>query len=180
MHKRFANYWQVLFLNQRKEKQKYAARPGIQPRPLTYESGVLPIALHGPALPPPPPPKKKNATEINKQSYGVNTCLETTCHGSNWSAASCSQIGIYTLFPPVHFNCVCCCQTRWLCPGTRCVKEVRNKHFREPLSVIHQEESGKTMQHNLNQGFFAIKYWMNLMQRWYLIMTWNESKLYIT
>ena len=42
-----------------------------------------------------------NATEIKKQSCGVNTCPGTTCHGSVYSVASCSQTGIYTLFPPV-------------------------------------------------------------------------------
>ena len=44
----------------------------------------------------------------------VNTCLGTTCHGSNRSVASCSQTGIYTIFPPVDFNCVCCCHSRCL------------------------------------------------------------------
>ena len=33
--------------------------------------------------------------------------------------ASCSQPGIYTLFPPVDFNCVCCCQSHWLSRGNR-------------------------------------------------------------
>ena len=32
--------------------------------------------------------------------------------------ARCSQTGIYTLFPPVDFNCVCC-QSRWLSRGNR-------------------------------------------------------------
>ena len=30
------------------------------------------------------PQRKTKATEINKQSYGVNTCLGTTCHKSVW------------------------------------------------------------------------------------------------
>ena len=34
--------------------------------------------------------------------------------------ASCFQTGIYNLFPPVDFNCVCCCQSRWLSRGIRC------------------------------------------------------------
>ena len=50
-----------------------------------------------------------NATEINKQSYGVNTCVGTTC----------SQTGIYTIFLPVDFNCVCCCQSPWFSLGNR-------------------------------------------------------------
>ena len=33
--------------------------------------------------------------------------------------ASCSQTGIYTLLPPVDFNCVCYCQLLWL---SRCIK----------------------------------------------------------
>ena len=32
----------------------------------------------------------------------------------------CSQTGIYTLFPPVNFNCACCCPLRWLSRGNRC------------------------------------------------------------
>ena len=36
--------------------------------------------------------------------------------------ASCSrQTGIYTLFPPIDFVCVCYCQSRWLSRGNRCV-----------------------------------------------------------
>ena len=45
----FASNCQLPFLNQRKEKQKYVARPGIELRTSTYESGALPTALHGPA-----------------------------------------------------------------------------------------------------------------------------------
>ena len=41
-----------------------------------------------------------NATEINKQSKGVNTCPGTTCHGSVLSVASCSK----ALFTP--FSCL--------------------------------------------------------------------------
>ena len=35
--------------------------------------------------------------------------------------ASCSQKGIYNIFPPVDFNCVCC-QSRWFSLGNRYVK----------------------------------------------------------
>ena len=59
--------------------------------------------------------RRTNATEIRSNTY-----LATTCHGSVWSVASCSRSGIYTLFPPVDFNCVCCCQSRWLSRGIRC------------------------------------------------------------
>ena len=51
-------------------------------------------------------------------SHVVNTCLGTPCHGS---VASCSQTGIYTLFPPIYFDCVCCCQSRWLSWRIWCV-----------------------------------------------------------
>ena len=34
--------------------------------------------------------------------------------------ASYSQTCIYTLFPTVASNCVCCCQSRWLSRGNRC------------------------------------------------------------
>ena len=37
------------FLNQRKEKRKNVARPGMEPRTSHYESGTLPTALRGPA-----------------------------------------------------------------------------------------------------------------------------------
>ena len=42
--------------------------------------------------------RKTNATEINKQLYGVNTCLGTTCHGwvDMWKVVL--QTDIYTLF----------------------------------------------------------------------------------
>ena len=56
--------------------------------------------------------KTTNATGINKQSWGVNNCLGTTCQGSVWSVASCFQIGNYTLFLPADFSSVCCCQSR--------------------------------------------------------------------
>ena len=36
-------------MKKRKEKRKYVARPGIEPRTQTYESGALPIALRDPA-----------------------------------------------------------------------------------------------------------------------------------
>ena len=41
--------WQLPLLNQRKEKRKYVARPGIEPRTPDLRSGALPIALRGPA-----------------------------------------------------------------------------------------------------------------------------------
>ena len=61
------------------------------------------------------------ATYLNKILFKPNTCLGTSCHGSVWSVASCSQTGIYTLFPPRDFNHVCCCQSRRLSWGNRCV-----------------------------------------------------------
>ena len=67
-----------------------------------------------------------NAFENNRQVLGVNTCLGTTCHGSNWSmarvwsVASCSQIGIYSLWLLIDFSSVCCSLSRWLSLGNRC------------------------------------------------------------
>ena len=39
------------------------------------------------------------------------------------AVANRSRIGIYTLFLPVDFNCVCCGQSRWLPRGNRCILE---------------------------------------------------------
>ena len=49
-----------------------------------------------------------NAVETNGREKGVNTCLRTTCYGSNWSVASCSQTGIYSLWLLIYFSSVCC------------------------------------------------------------------------
>ena len=45
-----------------------------------------------------------NAVEINRREQGVNTSLRTTCHGSNWSMASCSQTGISSLLLLIDFS----------------------------------------------------------------------------
>ena len=74
-------------------------------------------------------PKQSNATDNNKRIWnqqagiGVNTCLETTCHWSNWSVASCSQTGIYSLWLLVDFSRVCCSLSRWLSLGNRCEEQ---------------------------------------------------------
>ena len=60
-----------------------------------------------------------NAVEISRREWGVNTCLGITCHGSNWSVASCSQAGTYSLLPLIDFSSVCSL-SRWLFMGNRC------------------------------------------------------------
>ena len=63
-----------------------------------------------------------NAVEIKRQEKGVNICLGTACHGSNWSnwsVASCSQTGIYSLWLHIDFSSVCSL-SRWLSLCNRC------------------------------------------------------------
>ena len=54
------------------------------------------------------------AVKINRREYGENTCLGTTCHGSSWSVAGCSQTGIFSLWLLVDFSSVCCSLSHWL------------------------------------------------------------------
>ena len=55
------------------------------------------------------------------KSTDRNTCLGTTCHGSVWSVASCSQIGIYSLCLLIDFCSGGCSLSRRLSLGNRCV-----------------------------------------------------------
>ena len=65
-----------------------------------------------------------NATGINKQLTGSKYLS-----GNNLPLIS--LIGgklfpdryLYTMFPPIDFNCVCCCQSRWLSQGNWCDEE---------------------------------------------------------
>ena len=58
---------------------------------------------------------KTNPAEINRQEEDVNTCLGTTCHGSVWSVASCSQTGITP-----YFSSAFCSMWHWLSLGNQC------------------------------------------------------------
>ena len=62
-----------------------------------------------------------NAVKINRREYDVNTCLGTICHGSNWSVASCFQMGICSIWLLIDFSSVCCSLSSWLSRGDRCV-----------------------------------------------------------
>ena len=84
-------------------------------------------------------PETTNATDNKKRSWnnrrqkGVNTCLETTWHGSNWSVASCSQTGIYSLRLRSDFCSVCCSVSRWLYLGNRSVYKLVHKMLAQAM-----------------------------------------------
>ena len=65
-----------------------------------------------------------NATGINKQSIGSkylsgnNLPLISLISGKLFPDRY-----LYTIFPPVDFNCVCCYQSRWLPQGNWCDEE---------------------------------------------------------
>ena len=62
-----------------------------------------------------------NAVEIKRWELGVNTCLGTTCHGSNWSVAGCSQTGICSLLPLIDLSSAWYSLSHWLSLGNQCV-----------------------------------------------------------
>ena len=68
-----------------------------------------------------------NVTEINKRSLGSKYLS-----GNNLPRITLFQTSIYTILPPVDFNCVCCCQLRWLSRGNRCAeRHIRFSYFGE-------------------------------------------------
>ena len=56
---------------------------------------------------------------------------------SYWSMACCSQTGIYSLVPPVDFNCAFCCQSRWLSLGNRCDRTALYLHCHKATHMAH-------------------------------------------
>ena len=57
---------------------KYCLKGPLNPKQPTNQLICTPVTHRQPTR-----QRTTNATEINKQSWGVNTCLGTTCHGSN-------------------------------------------------------------------------------------------------
>ena len=108
-------------------------------------------------------PETTNATDkniIKRREYGVNTCLGTTYHGSNWSVAICSQTGIYSLWPLIDFSSVCCSLSRWLSLGNWCatVLLMLCKHFFNISSVFCKYYEAFAKGSNFRYYMFASLY----------------------
>ena len=78
---------------------------------------ITPVTLRQPTWLPQQTPLKSTG---RNRVYGVNTCLGATCHRSNWSVASCSQTGTYSLWLLIDFSSICSSLSIWLSLGTHC------------------------------------------------------------